>query len=171
MPSKIGRYAMALARLWRRMCPPPSDIVPPRFIPPLSTGIVRKVIDGDTAEVWGRLDLLFAPYTRFTIRLKGIDTPERSSSNAAEKQKAEEARQQLASFVLGRRVRTEGVKPDKYGSRLVADLIVASTGMSCSQHMLETGHARKYDGGKKLVWTFSASTPCEVGRNNVQLHC
>ena len=53
----------------------PKDL--PLFIPPLKTGKVIKVYDGDTITIASRVPGLYnSPIYKFSVRLNGIDSPE-----------------------------------------------------------------------------------------------
>jgi endonuclease YncB( thermonuclease family) len=50
------------------------DTIP--FIPPITSGKVIKVYDGDTVTIASKLPYDNSPIYRFSIRLLGIDSPE-----------------------------------------------------------------------------------------------
>jgi endonuclease YncB( thermonuclease family) len=120
------------------------------FVPALTLAKVVRVYDGDTITV-------AAPFCNgstqtepeiylFSIRLRGIDTPELRGGGPAEKVKAEVARDALAGLVMGRVVRVANVGSEKYG-RVLADVFV--DGMCVNEWMVERGFAVAYDGGTK----------------------
>jgi endonuclease YncB( thermonuclease family) len=137
------------------------------FIPRLSSGKVVKVYDGDTLTIaaWMRnngdaVDELY----RFNVRLRGIDTPEMKTKNAAEKQLATAARDALAQMVFEKNVRLENIATDKYG-RLLCDVFVDDddnedgNGVHVNAAMLANHHAVAYDGGKKKqAWATTTTT-------------
>lgn len=120
------------------------------FIPPVKSGKVIKVYDGDTITIATTLLTLPTVY-RFQVRLAGIDTAEIHSSSEHLKTLAQQSQQKLASLVLDKRIVLENVCTEKYG-RILADVyVMADTGtrIHVNQWMLEHGNAVKYDGGKK----------------------
>lgn len=98
------------------------------LLPALAAGteaVVTKVTDGDTIEAGGR-----------TIRLQGIDAPERDQPHG------NEATAALASLILHRRVRLETRGTDRYG-RLIA--VVYRNGENINRQLVRQGHAWEYD--------------------------
>ena len=86
------------------------DTIP--FIPPVTSGKVVKVYDGDTITVATTLPFRDQPDTiyRFSVRLTGIDTPELKTKCDEEKYVAKLARQALADLCLGKTVQLHQVK-------------------------------------------------------------
>ena len=113
---------------------------------------VVRVVDGDTVKVDAGADLP-PELASLSVRLRGVDTPEkgRRAKCNAEKQAAaaatafaEEAIRKAGSLVV------RDPAWGKWGGRVVADLIL--DGSSLSSALLEAGHARRYDGGKRGGW-------------------
>ncbi len=137
----------------------PGQVAPRRFeqdnaLPARVTGSslaadVLRVIDGDTFEarvhVWPGIDIT----TR--IRLRGIDAPELKARCRDEGLKAEAARDELQSILSQGNVFVVRISPDKYGGRVVADAAARGTA-DVSAAMLERGHARAYNGGRRESW-------------------
>jgi endonuclease YncB( thermonuclease family) len=118
------------------------------FVFPTTGGKVIKVYDGDTITIASKLPYEGSPYYRLNVRLDGIDCPEIKGKTDEEKQVAVEAREFVASLVLGRMVRLENVKSEKYG-RLLARVYVDDV---CVNDLLLKHHfAVSYDGGSKHV--------------------
>ena len=99
-----------------------------------------------------------------SVRLRGVDTPEkgRRAKCNAEKQAAaaatafaEEAIQKAGSIVV------RDPAWGKWGGRVVADLILDD--FSLSSALLEAGHARRYDGGKRGGCVERSRGKSEVG--------
>ena len=63
-----------------------------KFVPPISYGKVVKVYDGDTITVATPLDNTRAPIYHFSVRLRGIDSPEIRGKTPEEKAAALKAR-------------------------------------------------------------------------------
>jgi endonuclease YncB( thermonuclease family) len=116
------------------------------FIPPITTGYVIKVYDGDTITIACRLPFEASPLYKFSVRLNGIDTPEIKTKNPEEKARAQSSKNALSSLCLNRMVSLENVSLEKYG-RVLAD--VYCDGLHLNQYMIDNGHAVKYDGGHK----------------------
>lgn len=117
-----------------------------QFIPPVNTGQVIKVYDGDTITIAGHLPYDGSPLYRFSVRLNGIDCAEIKGKSEEEKQCAIKAQGQLSQLIMNKTVVLKNVKNEKYG-RLLADVYVDD--VHVNQYMLDNGLAVKYDGGTK----------------------
>jgi micrococcal nuclease len=117
------------------------------FIPPINTGQVIKVYDGDTFTLAGHLPYDGSPLYRFSVRLSGIDCAEIKGKTEEEKECAIRARQELERLLLNKMVTLKNVKNEKYG-RILADIYV--DGIHVNQHMIDKGLAISYDGGSKI---------------------
>jgi micrococcal nuclease len=123
------------------------------FIPPVKSGKVVKVYDGDTITIATYLaigdDRASSPVCyKFQVRLNGIDTPEIKGATAKEKELAKVARDALSDKIMGKVVELRNVSLEKYG-RLLAD--VYHEGVCMNTMMLEGGYAVKYEGGTKNI--------------------
>lgn len=103
---------------------------------------VIKVIDGDTVHV--RVDLGFDVSIFETIRLTGVNAPERGKPGGAE------ATEWLRSKILNTTVRLVTVKDrrEKYG-RYLATIYLPGEQTSVNDQLIAAGHAVAYDGGKR----------------------
>jgi endonuclease YncB( thermonuclease family) len=117
-----------------------------QFIPPVNTGQVIKVYDGDTITIAGHLPYDGSPLYRFSVRLNGIDCAEIKGKTEEEKVCALRAKDQLNQLIMNKIVVLKNVKNEKYG-RLLADVYVGD--LHVNQYMLDKGLAVKYDGGTK----------------------
>jgi micrococcal nuclease len=112
---------------------------------------VLKVIDGDTflarAKVWPGHEVTVS------VRLRGIDAPERKGKCVREMEAAEEARLALEDVLSGAPVRIRNISGDKYFARVIADAGNDDVSDAAS-FMLELELARPYQGGKRLGWCF-----------------
>ncbi|MBC7280257.1 MAG: thermonuclease family protein [Hoeflea sp.] len=112
---------------------------------PVSARII-KIIDGDTlvvdAHPWP------GHAVRVSVRLRGIDTPERRSPCSAERLAADRARTELERLVSGfATVDLINVSGGKYYGRVLADLKAGAQDVATA--MLESGLARPYEGGRR----------------------
>lgn len=123
-----------------------SETIP--FIPPIESGQVIKVYDGDTITIATRLPYKDSPLYRFPIRLKGIDTAEIKSKNENEKKLAIVARDALSELILHNTVVIKNIENEKYG-RILADVYLGE--VCINEWMIEKGYAVKYDGGTKQI--------------------
>ena len=123
------------------------DTIP--FVFPLTFGKVLKVYDGDTITIASKLPYDKSPCYRFSVRLAGIDSAEIKGKTQAEKDLAILARDALADLIIGKVIRLENVKNEKYG-RVLADVYLDE--LNVNNWMLERGFAVKYDGGTKSGW-------------------
>lgn len=113
---------------------------------------VTRVLDGDTIE----FDAPFLPVELkqvLKLRIIEVDTPEKGilAKCQAEVDKALRATD-FTKRMVGAATRHEVILVgwDKYGGRVLGDLIL--DGKSLKKMLLESGHARPYDGGKKASW-------------------
>ena len=116
------------------------------FIPPIEMGKVIKVYDGDTITVGA---ILLDKSYRFSVRLRGIDTPEMKGGSPAEKVLAIKARDELSKRIMNKIVRLKNIETEKYG-RILADVYLEEECMN--DWLIAEGHAKKYDGGHKESW-------------------
>ena len=116
------------------------------FIPPIESGKVIKVYDGDTITVG---TILLDKSYRFSVRLRGIDTPEMKGGSATEKTLAIKARDELSKRILNKIVHLKNLETEKYG-RILADVYLEEECMN--EWLIQEGHAKKYDGGHKEAW-------------------
>jgi len=122
------------------------DTIP--FIPPITTGKVIKVYDGDTLTLASKLPYEGCPVYRFSVRINGIDCPEMRTKNQNEKACAKLARQKIYDAVFGKIVTLQNVKLEKYG-RVLADVYIGD--ISLGDMLCDCKLAVKYDGGTKHV--------------------
>ena len=110
---------------------------------------VVEVVDGDNIKVivaiW--IDNQITP----SIRLRGIDTPEKNGKCPREIELAEQAKALTAMMVAIGRVRLSNVGPDKYNRRYLADVTLRD-GRKLSAVLISEGLARRYNGKKKSDW-------------------
>jgi len=116
------------------------------FVPPVTSGKVIKVYDGDTITIASKLPFPDSPIYKFPVRLLGIDCPEIKGSTETEKKLAKTARDALSTRINGKIVLLKNVSTEKYG-RLLADVYI--DGENMNQWMLANNYAVKYDGGTK----------------------
>lgn len=115
---------------------------------------VEKVIDGDTIDVI--IDLGFDLYKKERVRVAGVDTPEKRTTDEEEKVLGYDAthwlEEELAKVIAGADdliIRTELVGGfGKYG-RLLGWLYVGDAEVSLNEQMIAEGYAWAYDGGTK----------------------
>lgn len=130
-------------------CIPSSGPSSPNTSQPYTWKVIR-VLDGDTVEV----DAKFFPpeLGNIRVRIQGIDTPE-SGGRAkceSERNRAKIAKQFATDKLLGKTVTVTKVKTDKYGGRIVGEIIV--DGKPYRALMIEKRYAVPYDGGTKQSW-------------------
>jgi len=117
-----------------------------QFVPPINTGQVIKVYDGDTFTLAGHLPYDGSPLYRFSVRLNGIDCAEIKGKTEEERECAIRARTELDKLIMDKIVTLKNVKNEKYG-RLLADVFVDD--LHVNKYMIDKGLAVEYDGGKK----------------------
>jgi len=115
---------------------------------------INRVLDGDTIDV--TIDLGFDLYKKERVRVAGVDTPEKRTRDAEEKELGIDAtnwlKEKLESTIAGDdelSVRTELVGGvGKYG-RLLGWLYIGDAELSLNEQMITEGYAWAYDGGTK----------------------
>ena len=116
---------------------------------------ITKVLDGDTIDVI--IDLGFDLYKKERVRVAGVDTPEKRTTNDEEKALGIDAtnwlKNQLEDAIAGEEdlvIRTElegGF--GKYGRLLGWLYLGIDAEKSLNEMMIEEGYAWAYDGGTK----------------------
>lgn len=113
---------------------------------------IKRVIDGDTVEI--AVGFLPAPLPpKLSIRVLGIDTPEKAprAKCEAEAAKAKEASAFTKEAVaMAKTVDVQIKEWDKYGGRVLGHVIL--DGHSLSDMLIEEGLARPYHGEAKSSW-------------------
>lgn len=122
-----------------------ADLVPG----PVPVSVVR-VIDGDSfvgdALVWPGMRL------RYTIRIKGIDTPETSRAGCkAEARAGEVATRQAERLLRAGEISLRNVEADKYFGRVLADVRLGDGGDVAST-LIKSRFALPYEGGRRIDW-------------------
>jgi len=113
---------------------------------------ITRVIDGDTVEV----EATFLPKPLkpvLSIRVLGIDTPEKGSRSKCSKEAAlgNEASKFTKHMVSESKKQQVSIKTwDKYGGRVLGDVLL--DGKSLSDELIKQGLARPYFGGAKSSW-------------------
>jgi len=113
---------------------------------------VTRVIDGDTVAFEAKF--LPAPLKpELSIRVLGVDTPEKGHRASCPKEA--EAALKASAFTKdaiknGKKVQILIEKHDKYGGRVLGDVII--DGKKLSELLITNGHARPYFGEKKASW-------------------
>ena len=111
-----------------------------------------KVVDGDTVRVDASADMP-PELASIAVRLRDVDTPEKGrwAKCEAEKQAAaaataftKDAISNAGSIVV------RDPSWGKYGGRVIANLVL--DGRTLSALLIEAGHGRAYDGGKRKSW-------------------
>ena len=134
------------------------------------SGVEVKVMDKSTPDgaVWPgifkRGDSIFV---RFSLRVAGIDTPEKrpskktrdgrvrkEASRERERQASLKARQAVIDLLSehGNRLTVINPQVGKYAGRFVCDVLIGSTNLAT--YLIERGHAKPYHGGRKPTWNW-----------------
>ena len=112
-----------------------------------------RVVDGDTCDAM--IDLGFNTWVKKRIRFKGVDTWECRTRDLDEKKKGLAAKAFTKNLLENSddgkfALRSHGV--GKYG-RVLGELFVKGQTKSLNDLLIENGHAYKYEGGKKKVFS------------------
>ena len=124
------------------------------------TASVVNVIDGDSfvadALVWPGMRF------RFTIRIKGIDTPEtRRSGCKVEKEAGLAATRRAETLLRSGKITLLSVEADKYYGRVLARVMIDGTG-DLSEIMIAERYAVPYHGGKRIDWCDGGAVAARV---------
>lgn len=112
---------------------------------------VVGVIDGDTIRT--QITSLPSPLDRASVRINGIDTPEKSprAKCEAEARLAASASAALTQIIGKSTMMTvTNYRWDKYGGRILG--IVTIDGVNVGSALIAAGFAKPYDGGTKASW-------------------
>ena len=116
------------------------------FIPPITSGQVIKVYDGDTITIASKLPYPDSPLYRFQVRLAGIDCPEIKTKNEDEKAIAVLAKKEMEDLTFQKIVYLTNLQNEKYG-RILADVYIDN--IHLNKYMVTKKLAVAYDGGTK----------------------
>lgn len=110
---------------------------------------VISVVDGDTirvaAMVWPGHEI------SVSVRIRGIDAPEKNGRCEAERRAAERARAALEDMVGVGAVRLSSIGGGKYYGRVLAD-VEAADGTAVAGALLSRDLVRPYGGGRRQSW-------------------
>ena len=81
--------------------------------------------------------------------MRGIDCPEIRTKSEKEKKLAIAAKEFAHELLFEKEVEIKNIEREKYG-RILCDVYVG--GKNVCEAMLEAGHGRKYEGGKRGSW-------------------
>ena len=111
-----------------------------------------KITDGDTIKLDVSKESPLIKKLGLSVRIKGIDTPEKGSKAKCDKENAlgQQATKFTTELVGNKELLLSEVKNDKYGGRIVATVKVG--GVDIAQELLKKGLARVYNGEKKKSW-------------------
>ena len=112
---------------------------------------VTGIYDGDTFYI--EMPGLPPELKRIGVRVRGIDTAEIKGKCNEERRTANGAKLYTTRMIKlsGNRVTLQGLKWDKYGGRVDADVYLAN-GQNLARLMIMQGYARPYQGGKRAGW-------------------
>lgn len=111
-----------------------------------------KITDGDTIKLDVSKESPLIKKLGLSVRIKGIDTPEKGSKAKCDKENAlgQQATKFTTDLVGNKELLLSQVENDKYGGRIVANVKVG--GVDIAQELLKKGLARVYNGEKKKSW-------------------
>ena len=109
---------------------------------------VLRVVDGDTIDV--NIDLGFNIWHRGRVRMAGIDTPESRTRNLEETKLGLASKARLKELLKCQKVSIQCTKEKGKFGRILADVMVGDTNIN--KQLIDEGHAREYQGGKKIPW-------------------
>lgn len=114
---------------------------------------VTKVVDGDTVEFKAPF-LIEELGTTLKLRVLGVDTPEKGKAAKCDKEEQMSLRAKLFTeqqISNGKKIQIEIKKWDKYGGRVLGDVLI--DGKSLSKMLIDSKYAVAYNGkGAKNDW-------------------
>lgn len=118
------------------------------FIPHITKGKVIRVYDGDTFHI---ATLVEGNPARFSVRVRGLDTPELRTHDREEKRCGYFVRDFVNDEIMGKMVDLENISYDKYGRILATIFYKCGEERRCLNHLLlEKKYAVPYNGGTKM---------------------
>lgn len=119
------------------------------FIPPVNSGRVIKVYDGDTITIASKVSgLKNSDYFKFSVRMNGYDSPEMKTKNDEEREVAKLAQKALSDKIMGRDVILRNVRLEKYG-RLLCEVYLGD--LHLNKWMMDNRYGIAYGGGTKII--------------------
>jgi len=112
---------------------------------------IVSVADGDTIRT--RISTMPESLQNFSVRLRGIDTPEKGHRAQCEKESklGEKATVHVITIVgKAKTMKVSNCSHDKFGGRIVCNVEV--NGTDIAQSLLKANLAKPYSGGKKESW-------------------
>ena len=112
---------------------------------------VTCIVNGDTLKADAGADMP-SELAMLSVRIRGIDTAERGGRAKCDSKRArgQAATAFTAALLEGGAVVIRDPEWGKWGGRVVADVLI--DGRSLAAALLEAGHARPYDGGRRGSW-------------------
>jgi micrococcal nuclease len=114
---------------------------------------VLNVVDGDTLDLL--VDLGFNVHHQIRVRLNGLNTPEKKSSDIREKELGLKATSFTSDWVARHpvvHVLTSKDKKEKFG-RILATVYSDDTKTAClNEDLIDSGNARAYNGEARGGW-------------------
>ena len=107
---------------------------------------ILRVVDGDTVDV--RIDLGFDVWHKCRVRLMGINAPESRTRDKEEKKRGLAAKEWLSKEIYDAvdPIELKSHGKGKFG-RILGELFINN--ININELMVNSGHAVKYDGGKR----------------------
>ena len=143
----ILAWALALAFAFAGRTPAASNRGGP--VPGPVEAAVRRVVDGDTLVIRARIWL--GQTVETTVRIAGIDAPERRGRCARERALARRAGERLEALLAGGRAVLRDVRYGKYAGRVLAR-VATPEGVDVGTALIAEGLARPYRGRRRRGW-------------------
>jgi len=130
-------------------CTQQSSVISEKHYGHVTVSEITSIYDADTFRV-NIKDYPPIVGERVSIRVNGVDAPEIRGKCEYEKMAAREAKQfTVKALRSAKTVELRNIRRGKY-FRILAD--VYTDGKNLAEGLIESGHARVYDGGKRLDW-------------------
>ena len=121
-------------------------------------GKLERVVDGDTIDAL--IDVGFDIWIKKRIRYSGIDTWESRTRDLAEKAKGLEAKARNKELLMEVSSKSGYFRLKSYGvgkfGRVLGEIFIEDKDgkqLNINKTLISEGHAYKYEGGKKKVFT------------------
>lgn len=107
---------------------------------------VLDVYDGDTVTVIILINGSSKAPFKIKVRLAGIDTPEIKTRNKLEKEAGIRVKNYVKKLLDNQIVDLTIDNWDKFGGRIVGNIMLPVSGMTLSDHLIDKGWAKPYNG-------------------------
>lgn len=126
-----------------------SDTIP--YIPPIDSGYVLKVYNGNTFIIASKLPYDELSLYRFSINLSGINYNEKINKTEGDIKMEQMVKDEIEKLVLNKIVTLKNIDIEKYG-KIFADVYIGD--LYLNKYLLEKKMVMPYNTNKKNNWNY-----------------